>query len=607
MCGILVGFGSEITPGYIAKLNDALATMEHRGPDNLSSYSSNGVFLGHTRLSIIDIDSSSNQPFRFENLIMVFNGEVFNYLELREELKDKGYDFLTNSDTEVVLKAFHCYGDNCFSMFNGMWALAILDINEKKLTISRDRFGQKPLFVYRKGSLLVASSELQAITALIETTPNYAAIDSFLKEANFDVEGNTFFSDVFEFPPATTISCNDSHNFEEIVYWTYPSKVLIPEITYSEFHDLLENSVSIRLRTDVKYSLLLSGGCDSTIIAGLTRKLIGLSSSLTAYTYASGDKFDETKYAQIVANSLDIDLHFCGQDSSPEAYIRRLRHIVRNLGRGHGSPAIVSVDYLYEKLSGDGFKVTLDGQGADELLAGYSHYHFHLIIDLLKQVKLFQVYKVIGDLINKGFFKTLLYTLRLTIPKGFRKVMRILYGYEKIFSRNSMFSLQKNFISSKPNISTKQTALNKYLIKQHTKGLKNLLYYGDILAMLNSVENRSPFLDHRLVEKVFSAGFKLKVYNGKEKAVLREHEIYKKFSNVLDREKIGFSSNIPPHIKAVLVNELKQSPILLWPIFNQSKLFKFLESPASLSLKFEPLVFRLFQVHLWHQEFFVKK
>ncbi len=603
MCGILVGFGTDITPSYNAKLNDALKALEHRGPDNLSSYSSDGVFLGHTRLSIIDVDSSSNQPFRFENLIMVFNGEVFNYLELREELSGKGYNFSTHSDTEVVLKAYHCYGVNCFSMFNGMWALAIFDTKSKKLVISRDRFGQKPLFIFRKGNLLIAGSEIQALTALIDTTPNFAAIDSFLKEANFDVEGNTFFSDIFEFPPATAISCDDNCNFEEIVYWKYPSKIKSPEITYSDFHDLLENSISLRLRTDVQYSLLLSGGCDSTIIAGLTRKLIGANSSLSAYTYSSCDKFDETKYAQIVANSLEIDLHICKQDSSPEEYIRRLRHIVRNLGRGHGSPAIVSVDYLYEKLSRDGFKVTLDGQGADELLAGYSHYHFHLIFDLIKQGKIFQISKVFGDLIEKGFFKTVLYTLRLTLPKGFRKVMRIFYGYEKIFLSEQRLALQNNIVRSIPNNSEKQTDLNKYLIDQHRKGLKNLLYYGDILAMLNSVENRSPFLDHRLVEKAFTSGFKLKVFNGKEKAVLRDHEVYKNFSRVLDREKIGFASNIPPQIRAVLVNELKQSPILFWPIFNRNKMVKFLESPASLSSKFEPLLFRLFQVHLWDSIF----
>lgn len=604
MCGILVGFGQGIDRSQFAKLNEALSRLDHRGPDNKNYFAEDNVYLGHTRLSIIDTGASANQPYRFGHLIMVYNGEVFNYIELRQNLEEKGYAFETHSDTEVIIKAFHYYGTNCFAHFNGMWAIAIYDLEKKELIISRDRFGQKPLFITKHQETFYAASELQALCEIVPFKPNFAAIGSFLKEADFNVQGNTFFQDIFEFPVASYLQIFSDGSLSPHSYWSYPDKVVQPDMPIIEYHSLLEDAIALRLRSDVDYSLLLSGGCDSTLIAGITRKLIGERASLTAFNYASRDEYDESKYAQEVADRLNIELFHCEQDKSPEAFIHRLKNLVRHLGRGHGSPAIISVNYLYEVLSQKGFKVTLDGQGADELLAGYAHYHFHLLADLIKQKEWRQAMAALKDLKRIGFGKVVPLTLRLSLPPFFKKFLRWLYGYERFFSKKRIPKLQEPLLKEGVMVPKSQSQLNKYLINQHITGLKNLLYYGDIVAMFNSVENRSPFMDYRLVEATFSSGFGLKVENGQNKAVLKKHPIYIAFSDILEREKVGFASYIAVPIKVKFIEELKTSPILDWPIFRrQALLLFFSDNKISLSKKYEPLLFRLFQVHLWAMEF----
>ncbi len=606
MCGILAGFGPGIIDSKHKGLYEALYSLKHRGPDNISHFSDEQIFLGHTRLSIIDTGVLANQPFIYEDLVMIYNGEVFNYIELRQILQKDGYSFESQSDTEVVIKAFHRYGEECFKLFNGMWALAIYDLKQKDLVICRDRYGQKPLFITQFQNDFYIASELQALSSIVPVKPNFGAIESFLKEADFNVKWNTFFENIFEFPSAVFLRISQQGEVSFNTYWSYPGYVTTPETSTTEFHQLLEDAVALRLRSDVNYSLLLSGGCDSTLISGITRKLIGENATLSAFNYASRDDYDESKFAQEVANRLNIKLYHSEQDKNPESFIYRLQRLVRHLGRGHGSPAIISVDYLYESLGKKGFKVTLDGQGADELLAGYTHYHFHLLLDQIRYNQWGQFWITIKDIGKVGLVKILLYALRLSLSPGLKKIMRIVYGYERLFTKNSNHKLQTPLLNIKSKKPNKQEYLNKYLINQHQNGLKNLLYYGDIVAMANSVENRSPFMDHRLVEAAFKASFRLKVENGRNKAVLKKHPVFIAFKDILEREKVGFASFIAQPIKEMFVSELKTSPILNWPIFREGELKSFLKNQRlAQSTKYEPLLFRFFQVHLWAKEYLI--
>lgn len=603
MCGIILATSSSGIEEIIPSLKSALSSLDHRGPDNASYLHDQNVFLGHTRLAIIDLDSASNQPFSYENLSLIYNGEVFNYIEIRDDLKNKGYIFETDSDTEVVLKAFHCFGTDCFNLFNGMWALAIHDKKNNEIIISRDRFGQKSLFYSLINDKLVFASELHAIALVHRSKPNYRAIKSFLQEGTFDVGGETFFEGIYEFPCANFMRCKGEQIIDCQRYWVYPEKTKDSPLTDETFHQLLDDAVKVRLRTDVDYCLLLSGGIDSTLVAGITQKFVGNKKHLSAFTYSSKDKDDEALYAQVVANELNIEINISSTLEKSHDYLTLLKSLVKLLGRGHSSPAIISSYFLYKSVSEHGFKVALDGQGADELLAGYKHYHLHLIWEYLRRGKLTQIVPLLYDLKKEGIKDVIIMVLRNSLPTWGRRVLRMMYGYESVFSNKHKIEKKSNSYDSYLPPPKSYSAFDRYLHKQHTAGLLNLLYYGDIVAMANSVENRSPFMDHRLVELAFKAGSLSKVRLANNKSVLRTHPVYMRFKHVLDRKKVGFNSPIDIQTRLRMIEELRKSKILDWPIFNPTKIREYLGDDRLVGNKYERFLFRLIQVHYWSELF----
>tara|TARA_B100000963_G_C22639527_1_gene679631 strand:+ start:3431 stop:5293 length:1863 start_codon:yes stop_codon:yes gene_type:complete len=620
MCGIFVAIRTEGKSKFsIENCIDAVKCTSHRGPDNLDFYHDEICFMGHNRLSIVGLEEASNQPFEFDNHIIVFNGEIFNYIEIREELKKKGFTFTTNSDTEVLLKAFIFWGEKAFNKFNGMWSLAIYNKKNKSLTVSRDRFGQKPLFVGKEDDCLYFFSEPQQFSSINNPKPNYNLIRQFIREGSYDrKERKTFFTNIEEFPKAYNLEVGFNKNHSGNFYWSYPKKInkKVSSNFVDDFNDLLKDSVDLRLRADVDVGLLVSGGVDSTIIAGLVRENAGSDKQILAYSYSSDDKDDESKYASIISERLSISTKFLKQDKNAHNYIRRLKSIVKNLGRGHSSPAIISIDYLYEQANKDGLKVILDGQGADELLAGYKQYHFNIIFEQLlkfhfKQAFLnFKSFLSIGNQhdfggIQGSFFVVIMF-LKDIMPEFLKKIMRQVYGYEKILSSKKV-KKENPILKPGYNKVNNKNYLNRHLINQHENGLENLLFYGDIVAMKNSVENRSPFMDHRLIEFAFESDEYLKVYNGIEKYVLKKNKIYKDFIDLLDRNKIGFSSNIRHKTKEVMIEQLNDSLILDWPIFKRKNFKKWIKSDEALLEKYERFLFRIFQVHLWNEVFIVKK
>jgi asparagine synthase (glutamine-hydrolysing) len=608
MCGIFVAIEKQLRGAREEELGAALDRLYHRGPDNADFWRSDRVLLGHTRLAIVDIGTGANQPYCFEHLVLSYNGEVFNYIELRELLRGKNYEFDTDSDTEVVIKAFHCFGAQCFALFNGMWALAIYDRRSDETILCRDRFGQKPLFITADDESFLAASELQALAPLTKWRPNFSAIRSFLLEGDFDVGNQTFFDNIFEFPKASYMRLQGSRIVEVQRYWDYPSKGSTGQKSNEEFHQLFRDAVRLRLRSDVDYCLLLSGGCDSTLVSGITRELVGETRNLAAFTYASGDGDDESIYAQSVARSLGIALTVVKEAAETHDYVRTLSLLVNHLGRGHSSPAIVSVYRLYREIADRGYKVALDGQGADELLAGYRHYHVHLIIDKLRHGRFGEIPALVVDLFKEGVPGVLVMAMRNSLPAAGKRLLRKLYGYESLFSGSfrSADSHLHHPLGQAVEPPASYSLFDRYLHRQHSAGLTNLLYYGDIVAMANSVENRSPFMDHRLVELAFRAESELKVVGGVDKAVLRSHPIYRRFSKLLDRKKVGFNSPINLETRQFMIDQLTRSEILKWPIFDAKSMHQFLASDRALASKYERFIFRLFQTHLWNESFMVE-
>ncbi len=619
MCGIFVALSKNKIDHRRDKYFSATKCINHRGPDNTDFFEDEYCFMGHNRLSIIGLESSSNQPYNENEFVIVYNGEIFNYLEIKEELKILGHSFKTASDTEVVLKSYIEWKENAFNKFNGMWSLVIYNKITHSLVVCRDRFGQKPLFISESDNDFFVFSEPQQLTQVMRCNPNFEIIRNFIKEGSYDREtGKTFFEEIEEFPKAHYCNINKDLHKDLKRFWNYPKEIQYKNshLKSSHFNDLLKDSVNLRLRADVDVGLLISGGVDSTLIAGLVREKVGDDKKVNAYCYSSDDKEDESVYARTVSKELNLETKYIKQDHFPENYIKRLKNIVKNLGRGHSSPAIVSIDYLYECANKDGLKVILDGQGADELLAGYKMYHFDIIFQQLIKLNFRQAFLNLKDFfrvssqysyggLNGSVIVTILF-IRERLPEFLKSLLRRAFGYEKLLN-NKPFPEKKNIFSRKLRKNKHSNRLNNLLMNQHSKGLENLLYYGDIVAMNNSVENRSPFMDHRLVEFAFNSDEYLKVFDGKEKFVLRENKFYKKFFNSLNRNKIGFSSNIRLETKKQMANEILESKILDWKIFKKNEIRKWIANGQVYESKYERILFRIFQVHLWEQIFQSKK
>ena len=610
MCGIFVAFktigsGEVGWPDY----GIALDKVRHRGPDNKGMLSDDFCFLGHTRLSIIDLGSSANQPFVFKSLIMTYNGEIFNYKELRGELQLQGYSFQTESDTEVILQAYDFWGTECFNKFNGMWSLAIYDKDRRSLIISRDRFGQKPLFTAQQDGITYFVSEPQQLVDIINCEPDLTTIKNFLEEGDSVKNGKTFFKNIQEYPSASYSVISYEGAIKTLEYWKYPTGKLKKSTQHdvANFEELLIDSVKLRLRSDVPVAVCLSGGVDSTIITDIVHQILHENNAITAFTYKAIDGFDESTYASEIARRMNCKIRIVEQPINADEYIYKLQKLVIRMGRGNSSPAIISNDCIHSEIFKEGFKVSLDGQGADELLAGYKTFYFSHIAESLKDFEFKQALNTFSAMLRQktqfqyGVFTIGLMFLRLNAPSSMRKFMRRIYGYQRFFTNYNDQSYRESKYFLCPSVKA-SFGLNSHLIGQHIGGLRNLIYYGDMVAMNNSVENRSPFLDHRLVDFVFSRDSKLKVFNGIEKYALRAMSRYNKYSDILNRDKVGFESTIRYETKLKMQNILRISPILKWPIF-EKELFRFINSSSFLSQKYERFVFRLFQVHLWSEQF----
>lgn len=244
-------------------------------------------------------------------------------------------------------------GGDCFERFNGMWSLVIYDQSDRSMLISRDRFGQKPLFILENQSTFYVASEIQQLAPLCNGDIDYGLIQMFLQEGGYDGQGRTFFSAIKEFPKAHYCRIDATGNIQTYRYWDYYKGKIqsVDEQSFIDFESLLKDAVKLRLRSDVPFGVLLSGGVDSTIIADYAEQFGPKQNPIPAFTYASNDHEDESKYAKAVADKLGMELTTREQEQDPQEFKARLRRLVQHLGRGHSSPAVISIDYLYESVA----------------------------------------------------------------------------------------------------------------------------------------------------------------------------------------------------------------------------------------------------------------
>ncbi|MEJ7692334.1 asparagine synthase (glutamine-hydrolyzing) [Daejeonella sp.] len=579
MCGLIGVISKKENPDfeskYLDRINYALDRMEYRGPDNKGLWRGEGICLGHRRLSIIDLSADGNQPFSYMDgqYIIVFNGEIYNYKELKEDLIKLGYSFRTDTDTEVIVTAYFHHGSDFCNKLRGMFALVIYDRKANKVVFTRDRLGKKPLFIFEDENVIIFSSEIKFFhTFDISLEINPGSILNFLS-LQYIPGPDTIYQKIRQLKPAElfiydrTALTNSSSSYWNMFEHVGKSTSL-PEI--DEIDELLEKSIKYRLVANVDIGLLLSGGIDSSLLATYMRQLAG--NKVKAFNVGFSDKaLDESGYAKKVAESLDLDLITLNvEDIDEDNFIESIYHADQPLG----DSAIVPT-YLIAKSIKQHVKVVLSGEGADELFHGYDHYNYEkyyyrlgrlpfessaYLLDLLSVSGITKLEKVKNKLKSINSFKEDTGVSRWTSILSPDLARKYIFNphQKEIGSYETQFH---NFLSQfRMNAGKLESSLMLDLV---TWLPDDLLVKTDRMMMACSVEARTPFLDHELVEKVLMASgyFSNQLFQNKNYLrTLLKRKLPASVSSIISgRRKQGFET---PKVKWLNTNLIELSSIL---------------------------------------------
>lgn len=536
MCGICGIINFDHTPPSEINIKSMMKFMKHRGPDDDGLFINENIGLGFVRLSILDLSPKGHQPMFDESgrFVIIHNGEVYNYIELRDELKKAGFIFRSDTDTEVILKSYIHWGESCLEKFNGMWAFAIFDREEKVLFISRDRYGIKPFYYYLDNNQFIFASEIPPILAVLnkKSSPNYQVIFDYLVFNRTDQTEETFFKDVkkLQHGHCLKITSNEIGMFGKDGWSNLTPNVLLKKWydlrkkvyavegfkSVEEFRYTFCSAVGLRLRSDVPVGVCLSGGLDSSsIVSILLKDYKKYDINTFSAIYNKGQFGDESEYIEEFTPFLK-NMYFTSP--SAETLLNDLNMFVR----AHGEPIPSTSPYAQFKvmeLAKEHVVVTLDGQGADEELAGYHYFYGLFFKDLLLSARIFKLFREITDYlkIHRSLYglKTFLYFL---LPKDVRTRLRVT---EKGYLTNDF----ANEFSSNNTIAGTiygSNSLKDALLDHFEYKLEHLLKWEDRNSMWFSLESRVPFLDYRLVENLLAMDGKSKIRNGMTKAILRD-------------------------------------------------------------------------------------
>lgn len=526
MCGI-AGFidpklSKEIAEGTIKEM---LKSISHRGPDATSNWVDMPVVLGHNRLSIIDLSPDGTQPMHYFDSAIVFNGEIYNYIEVREELIKKGYKFSTQSDTEVILAAYREYGHKCVDHFLGMWAMAIWDKTTGELFCSRDRFGIKPFYYILEGDRFYFGSEYKALkkSPLFTNDLNLDQVSRGLQLGWVCYNDETYFSKLKSLPAASNLIYAKG-KVEVTQYWDidpHAKSNLTVEEKYNKFRELFLDSIKLHMRADVEVGGCLSGGIDSTAIAASVSKLFPEINFKTFTIYYEGkDEVDERPWVNSVLkeNKSLVDFSYSPTEKDLKDHYEHAFYAA-DVPLAGSSP--ISQYFVMKLAKEKGIKVLLDGQGSDEYLAGYMHSFYRLIGGMLSKGKVISAHRQFYSHAGQQQFSLkkkmdAMAKSLLTIVQKENSLYNFEYkNYFPFLMRDNLSPIHlKDFDSSR---------LNQFLYHlTFNTSLPSLLQYEDRNSMAFSIESRVPFLDHRLVEFAFSINDDDKFSNGVTKKILRE-------------------------------------------------------------------------------------
>ncbi|MFA5743343.1 MAG: asparagine synthase (glutamine-hydrolyzing) [Candidatus Nanoarchaeia archaeon] len=537
MCGIN---GFNFSNNKI--INNMNLSLKHRGPNGKGIYVDKNVSLGQVRLSILDLSNAGKQPMNYKHknieLEIVFNGEIYNYVEIKDELLKKGYLFKSNSDTEVITAAYIEYGEECVKKFNGMWAFVIYDKNKKLLFCSRDRFGVKPFYYYFKDKKFIFSSELKGI--LEHKQCNINRFENINKKAldlyftlGFIPSPYTIYNSVFKLSQGNNLIFDIKKNNIVIKkFYDLPKYKPIKNKNQllNEGKSLLENAVKIRMRSDVPIGAFLSGGLDSSSVVGLMRNFTELK-KLNTFSIGFENEFDETKYINIVKNFYKTKHHnYSFKNNDFEKWIDKFTfHFDEPFADYSLFPTFQVSELAKKKVT-----VVLSGDGGDEIFGGYNIYKAPLIINLLKIIPI-NLRKKLEKIINIKKIKNM-------IQKSIEKKED--FYSNKFDNENYMYWTSKNLrYCLKKADNNLVEALRIYDILFNTLG-DNYCTKVDRASMAYAIEVRSPFLDYRLIEYSQKIPSRLKVNFNQTKIFMRElvKDIVPK--EIINLKKHGFGAPI---------------------------------------------------------------
>jgi asparagine synthase (glutamine-hydrolysing) len=544
------------------------------GPDHGETVIEQDFCFGHRRLSILDLNERSNQPFRWNGLIIIFNGEVYNFKEIKLSLEDCGYLFSTTSDTEVVIKAYHKWGTNSFEMFRGMFAFAIYDEREKELILCRDRVGVKPLYFYMNEAVFMFASETKAFHShpLFRKVIDQAAVSEFLSKGFLNFQ-SSIFKGVEKLAPGSYAILKNGEIKKNERFWEYKKIDADEKMDEADaantLEELLKESINLRLVSDVPVGIFLSGGIDSSTLVGFTRKM-GVE-NINTFTIGFENKdFDESEHARKVADFFGYKNY--QYSFNEEDLINQLDDFVEAYDEpfadASGLPTM-----LLSKNTREHVKVALSADGGDELFGGYSRYIF------LKQY---------GSAINKipaGLKKSAAFLLDVIPPN------RLLSAGNKVFNKTTNFENRFKKLTSALSSTSIEDMYSGLSSMNNKRSISKLLYNpakersiifsnagsyindagkidietyleGDILAkvdrasMYYGLEAREPLLDNKLIEFALTIPDSLKFKNGKSKFLLRKKLAELLPSSLFERPKQGFVVPIEKWLKKNLKSEL---------------------------------------------------
>jgi asparagine synthase (glutamine-hydrolysing) len=552
MCGIAGIWSRNLKDSNRISLQHMTDSLTHRGPDGEGHWMSNDahVLLGHRRLAIIDLSKDGQQPMSFlERYTITFNGEIYNYIELRAELLKKGYAFQSATDTEVILKAYHAWGKDCLQHFDGMFAFAIFDSLNNELFCARDRFGEKPFYYAIHEGNFVFASEMKALWKYgIDKSLNDCMMYQFLVNdlvENPNKPTETFYKGIFKLQASHYFMYIGNGEVKQRKYWDIDvsthSKPSQKELN-TRYSEILSKSVERRLRSDVPVGTSLSGGLDSSTIVALMNGLIDKTHTFSA-RFKDSPK-DEGKFIKIVTDYFNTTHHdvFVDENMFIDAFEKLCYHQEEPFQTG----SIFAQYCVYEKARKENILVMLDGQGADEFMCGYDKDYNVYLKQVYFQPKHYkQVKNLLASNINHTSDISCLEALSFQFPQT-KKHLRTL--------KNSMLAMVPLGVNPNFHAATfeKESPFFEFKTLKETlkhemlhQGLEKLLRFADRNSMAHSLEVRLPFLSHELVEFVFQLDDSYFLQNGWSKAILRNaiegilpNEIVRR------KDKIGFDA---PH------------------------------------------------------------